>query len=172
MPKPLKTAVIGVGHLGQHHARIYNELPDTELVAVCDSHPENGPKVAQRLGVPLIKNYLELLDKVEAVSIATPTWTHLKVATPFIERGIACLIEKPMTVTLNEADKLIKLAKQNKTVIQVGHIERFNPVLLAIAPYLDNPRYIESTRVSVFSVQVCGCRSCHGCHDPRYRPHS
>jgi len=150
MAERIKTAVIGVGHLGQHHARIYKELPESELVAVCDEHPENGPRVAQRLNVPWIKNPLELIGKVDAVSIATPTWTHLKVATPFIEHGIPCLIEKPMTVTLDEADKLIALSKEKKTLIQVGHIERFNPVLVAIAPYLDNPRYIESTRISVF----------------------
>lgn len=149
-PSPVKVGVVGVGHLGQHHARIFKELPHAELVGVAESNPKRAKEIGERLGVPYYTSYPALLPKVEAVSIAVPTPLHFEVSSFFLERGKGVMVEKPMASTLKEASKMIQIAKENGAVLQVGHVERFNPAVMAIERMNLQPLYIESHRVSQF----------------------
>jgi len=124
----IKVGVVGVGMMGQHHARIYSEL-DCELVGVADKNFEQAKKIGERYGTAYYKDYEELLDKVDAVSIAIPTSMHKKVATDFIKRGIHCLVEKPIASTIEEAKEMINEAERNGVKLMVGHVERFNPAV-------------------------------------------
>lgn len=146
----LRTAVIGVGYLGRFHAQKYRELPGSELVAVVDSFPEAVAKVAAELGVLAVADYRELLGKVDAVSIVVPTPLHFAVAEAFLASGVHVLVEKPITETLEQAQRLIDLAKQHHCVLQVGHLERFNPAIQAAAKVISTPRFIESHRLAPF----------------------
>lgn len=146
----LRTAVIGVGYLGRFHAQKYRELAGSELVAVADSVPEAAQKVAAELGVPAVADYRELLHKVDAVSIVVPTPLHFAVAEAFLEQGVHVLVEKPITETLEQAQALIDLARRKGCVLQVGHLERFNPAIQAAAKVLSTPRFIESHRLAPF----------------------
>lgn len=148
--KTLRTAVIGVGYLGRFHAQKYRELPGSELVAVVDSVPEAAQKVAAELGVAAVSDYRELLGRVDAVSIVVPTPLHFAVAEAFLEHGVHVLVEKPITETLAQAQTLIDLAKRKNCVLQVGHLERFNPAIQAAAKLLSTPRFIESHRLAPF----------------------
>jgi predicted dehydrogenase len=148
--KTLRTAVIGVGYLGRFHAQKYRELPGSELVAVVDSVAEAAQKVGAELGVPSFSDYRELLGKVDAVSIVVPTPLHFAVAEACLAQGIHVLVEKPITETIAQAQTLIDLAKRNKCVLQVGHLERFNPAVQAAAKMLGTPRFIESHRLAPF----------------------
>ncbi|MCP4482711.1 MAG: Gfo/Idh/MocA family oxidoreductase [bacterium] len=150
----LKTSVIGVGSLGQHHARIYAGMKDINLVAVVDSDEKNGKKQAKKYKATYLKDYHQLVGKVDAVSIAVPTPLHFEVAKFFLENKIHCLVEKPITVTLKEADTLISLAEKNGVILQVGHIERFNPAILHAQNFLKNPRFIEINRLGPYSPRV------------------
>lgn len=143
-------AVIGVGYLGKFHAEKYLAMQNATLVALCDTS-DDAKEFAQTHSCSLIKDYKQLLGKVDAVSIATPTPTHFEIAQFFLENNVHVLIEKPITTTINEADTLIAIAKANKLVLQVGHVERFNTALKAINPLLNNPRFIESTRLAPFT---------------------
>jgi predicted dehydrogenase len=147
---PLRTAVIGVGYLGSFHAQKYASLPDVELVGVADIDPGRAEKVAASLGVPHHGDHGELIGRVDAVSIAVPTQFHHAVARDFLEAGVHVLIEKPITVTIEEADELISLADRRGVVFQVGHLERFNPVLMAIDGILREPLFVESVRIAPF----------------------
>ena len=144
----LRVAVIGVGHLGQHHARILSTLPDVDLVAVSDSRLERAQTIAEKFGTRAVSDYRTLLDSVDAVSVAVPTCYHREVAVPFLERGIASLIEKPLAGTLADAEHIVATARESKAVLQVGHIERFNPALGALREYGIRPRYINAERLS------------------------
>lgn len=148
--KKLRVAVIGVGHLGSIHARIYKELPDCELVGVCDSDPDKAAGVSSTLGVPSFCEYRELFGKVDAVSIATPTDTHYRVAKDFLSAGIHTLVEKPFTPSCAEADELISLARSKKLNLAVGHVERFNSAFNATRELIQHPRFIECHRLSPF----------------------
>jgi len=148
--KTLRTAVIGVGYLGRFHAQKYRELPGSELVAVVDSVGEAAQKVGAELGVPALTDYRELLGKVDAVSIVVPTPLHFAVAEACLAHGVHVLVEKPITETIEQAQKLIDLAKRNHCVLQVGHLERFNPAVQAAAKILGTPRFIESHRLAPF----------------------
>lgn len=148
--KTLRTAVIGVGYLGRFHAQKYRELPGSNLVGVVDSVPEVAQKVAAELGVPSFADYREILGKVDAVSIVVPTPLHFAVAEACLAQGIHVLVEKPITETVAQAQSLIDLAKRNKCVLQVGHLERFNPAIQAAAKVLGTPRFIESHRLAPF----------------------
>jgi predicted dehydrogenase len=148
--KKLRTAVIGVGYLGQFHAEKYAQLPGSELVAVVDTDLERVEEIAARLGTKGFTNFREILDNVDAVSIVVPTRFHFNVARSFLERGIHVLLEKPITTTLDEADELIRIARERRAVLQVGHLERFNPVVVALAGYLTKPGFIESVRIAPF----------------------
>lgn len=146
----LRAAVIGVGHLGQHHARNYTEIPGVELVAVCDADPGAGEKIARKHKTQFVADAQKLIGAVDLVSIATPTVTHHVIAKTMLKAGIHCLVEKPMTATVEEAEELVELARAAGLVLQIGHIERFNPTMVAIRQYLNGPRYITADRVSPY----------------------
>lgn len=151
MTKRIKTAVIGVGYLGQFHAEKYAQLPQCDLMGVVDASAQNAQVVADKVGAQAYTDYTELLkDGVDAVSIVTPTSTHYDIANVFLEKGIHVLLEKPMTVTLEEADALIELAKQNDCVLQIGHLERFNPALMGAQDLLKQPKFIEAHRLAPY----------------------
>ena len=149
MNKP-RVGVIGVGYLGSIHARIYKELSTCSLIAVCDTDQVKLNLASKTLRVPGISNYEELFDKVDAVSIATPTNTHYEIASDFLMHNVHTLVEKPFTKNLEEADSLIKLAQENKLILQVGHIERFNSAFGATLKLIKNPKFIECHRLSPF----------------------
>lgn len=147
----INTAVIGVGYLGKFHADKYAALPNSRLVAVVDANLDTANTVADKHGVQALTDYSSLLGKVDAVSIAAPTTLHYKIAKDFLSHGSHVLIEKPITVTVAEADKLIALAKSNNRLIQVGHLERFNAAILDLKQVLDKPMFIESHRLAPFN---------------------
>jgi len=146
----LYTAVIGVGHLGSRHAKVYSEIHNAVLAGVCDTDEEKGKKTAKKYHTQYYADYHQLLDKVQAVSIAVPTFLHHKIAKNCLNRGVHVLIEKPITKTIEEADELLKIAKNKNLIIQVGHIERFNSAIRAIEPYINEPRFIECNRLGPF----------------------
>jgi predicted dehydrogenase len=146
----VKVGVIGVGHLGAIHARIYQQLPKAELVAISDINPRRLKEISSQLGVPGYIDYREAFGQIEAASIAVPTSLHYKIAQDFLKHKISVLIEKPFTKNLSQADKLIKLAKQRGLLLQVGHIERFNSAFIATEKLIKNPRFIECHRLSLF----------------------
>ncbi len=147
----LRVGVVGVGHLGRHHARVIAGLEGVELVAVADSRIEQARAVAEPLGATPLTDYRQLLDRVDAVSVAVPTTLHREVAGAFLERGIPTLVEKPLASSLAEARELVSLADSKNTLLQVGHIERFNPVLSALENGRIRPRYIAAERLSTYT---------------------
>jgi predicted dehydrogenase len=147
----LRIAVVGVGHLGQHHARILAGLPDVDLVGVADSNPEQAHTVADRLGTTAFDSHEPLIDLVDAVSVVTPTIFHHNVAAAFLRRGIPALVEKPVCRTVAEADDLIRLAAEAGVPLQVGHIERFNPAFEDLARRPIRPKFVEAERHGPFT---------------------
>jgi predicted dehydrogenase len=145
---PLRMAVIGVGHLGRHHARILAALPGVHLVAVVDI--DRARAEASAAGARVTTDYREVWDDVDAVTIAVPTVAHLDVARLFLERGVHVLVEKPMASSLAEADAMVTLADTHGAVLAVGHSERFNPAIAAAWPLITTPRFIEVHRLSAF----------------------
>src|SRR5688572_17379173 len=123
----VRMAVVGVGHLGKEHARILAGLPHVDLVGVADVSAEHAKAVAERVGTQAFNDYWPLLNLVDAVSVVVPTPLHETVASEFLRRGIAVLVEKPITPTLAAADRLLDIADKNQALLTVGHIERFNP---------------------------------------------
>ena len=146
----LRCAVVGAGYLGRFHAQKYAALADCELVGVADPSAEARERLKGELGVPTFADHRELLGRVDAVSIATPTSLHHALARDFLAAGAHALVEKPITATAEEARELIALAASKGLVLQVGHLERFNPVILAVEGELSNPRFIESNRLAPF----------------------
>ncbi len=151
MSTPLKTAVIGVGYLGRFHAQKYAALDNAELIGVADASEENARRVAEECGTTAYTDYRELFGKVDAVSIVVPTQLHYQVAKECLQNGIHVLLEKPMTVTVEEADELIAIANEKSLVLQIGHLERFNSAVLALQPVLTQPQFIESHRLAPFN---------------------
>lgn len=147
----LKTAVIGVGYLGKFHAQKYAALHHCELVAVCDAQITTARSIAEQHQCQAVSNHKELLDKVDAVSIVVPTQLHFEVARDFLEQGVHVLVEKPITSTLEQAQQLVELAEQQHCVFQVGHLERFNPAMLALSEVLTEPTFIQSDRVAPYN---------------------
>ncbi len=147
----LKTAVIGVGYLGKFHAQKYANLPDSELVGVCDTNHEIAANIAHELGVTVYTDYNVLLDKVDAVSIVVPTQKHHEVAKTFLSHDIHVLLEKPITSTVAQAQELVDIAQQRELIFQIGHLERFNPAVMALDNVLQQPRFIESHRIAPFN---------------------
>ena len=147
----IRTAVIGVGYLGKFHAQKYSQLKNSKLLAVVDKNFEIAKEVATSTGCTAITDYRELLGQVDAVSIAVPTDLHFDVAKEFLTHQSHVLVEKPITTTLEQADKLIALAKQNDRIIQVGHLERFNPAMVALEQQLTEPKFIESHRLAPYN---------------------
>jgi predicted dehydrogenase len=146
----LRVAVVGVGHLGRHHARLFAAMSGVELVAVVDTKPERAREIAGVSGTRGVFDSRELLGSVDAVTVAVPTESHVEVALPFLERGVAVLVEKPMARTLADADTLIDAARRSGAVLAAGHTERFNPAVAAAAPLLVDPRFIEVHRLGAF----------------------
>lgn len=156
MPSSLKIAVIGVGHLGKEHARIYAGLPQVQLIGVCDTNADKK-EISGTYGVPFYSDYRKLLPLADAVSIATPTSTHYAIAREFLEKGIHTLVEKPITLRLEEANELIDLAREKNCALQVGHIERHNPGLRRIEQIAKNIRFFEIHRLGPFTGRINDC---------------
>lgn len=146
----IRVGVIGVGYLGKLHARIYAGMPDVELVGVADVNADAAREVAAQHGCTAHTDPSELLDKVDAVSIVVPTSLHLPVARPFLERGVHMLMEKPLAPSLAEAQQLVELAERSGGIFQVGHLERFNAGVMALAERAPDPRFIEVHRLGPF----------------------
>ncbi len=144
----IRVAVVGVGHLGQHHARNYSEMKDSvDLVGVVDVDRKAATRFADKFRTQALFDYKMLIGRVDAVSIVVPTTRHYQVAKEFIAAGVHVLIEKPITTTVAEARELIELAREKHVVLQVGHIERFNPAIVKLQEILTNPGFIESHRL-------------------------
>ena len=154
MSQILKVAVVGVGHLGKWHADKYAAAPDCELVAVVDTNIEIARDIAQKHGADAYSDYRDIIPLVDAISLVVPTSLHYKIARVFLEAGIHCLIEKPITESIAEAETLIKIARDKQLILQVGHIERFNSVMIGIVERLDKPRFLESTRLAPFTTRA------------------
>ena len=146
----IRAAVIGVGYLGRFHAQKYAQLEGCELVAVVDAREEVRTAVAAEVKSQGLADYRELLGKVDAVSVVTPTPAHFGIADAFLESGAHVLVEKPITETPEQARALIARAKDRKRVLQVGHLERFNSAILAAEPYLSTPRFVECQRMAPY----------------------
>ena len=146
----LRVAVVGVGHLGKHHARLLAGIEGTRLVAVVDLDMERARAAAGDSGARTLTDYRELGDEVDAVTVAAPTELHHEIALAFLQRGIPVLVEKPMTRTLAEADALIAAAAASGATLAVGHTERHNPAVAAVMPFVTTPRFIEVHRLGVF----------------------
>jgi predicted dehydrogenase len=150
MSQRVKVGVAGVGHMGKEHARIYSELQEAELVGVHDSNPDTARKIAAKCKTRAFGSLEEMVDAVDAASIVTPTTTHLAIAEPFLKRGKHVLVEKPIAMDTEEARKLVDLAEKHGAKLAVGHVERFNPVLVALEERLGRPRFIEAHRLSPY----------------------
>jgi predicted dehydrogenase len=151
MNPKLKTAVIGVGHLGRAHARVLASLETAELVAVCDTNEAPGRAIAEEYNTRFVSDYRELLGQIEAASVATPTVNHHEITCALLDAGIHVLVEKPIARTVAEADEMIALAAANSLVLQVGHIERFNPAFTALQKQLTRPVFFEAHRMGIFT---------------------
>ena len=147
---PLRVGVVGVGHLGRHHARILAERPDVELVAVADIDAARARTVAGRSGCRAESRAAALMEHVDAVMVAVPTEAHREVAEPFLERGIPVLVEKPIAASLTDADALVAAASAAGTLLAVGHTERYNPAVAVARPLITAPRFIEVHRLAQF----------------------
>lgn len=147
----VRMAVIGVGHLGQHHARILAGLPDVDLIGVADANPEQARAVASRLGTAAYDRFEPLLGQVDAVSVVTPTIFHHQVASTFLQHAVPVLVEKPVCRSVAEANDLIELAERHGVPLQVGHIERFNPAFEDLARRPMVPKFVEAERHGPFT---------------------
>jgi predicted dehydrogenase len=148
--KRIRAAVIGVGYLGKFHAEKYASLPDVELVAVVDSDSLRAAEVAAAVGAEPFSDFRELAGRVDLVSIVVPTRMHYETASFFLDNGIHVLLEKPITTTVKEAENLISVAESNGLVLQVGHLERFNPALQAVRSEIIRPGFIDAVRVAPY----------------------
>lgn len=149
--KPLRTAVIGTGHLGRIHARLAAESPHIDLVAVVDVNAEARDRVAAEVGTRGVADYRELKGQIEGAIVATPTIHHYRVVKELLSAGIHVLVEKPITATVAEADDLVRDADRRNLTLQVGHVERFNPGLECVADRLSDVRFMQATRASGFT---------------------
>ncbi|NUP88326.1 MAG: Gfo/Idh/MocA family oxidoreductase [Candidatus Sumerlaeia bacterium] len=150
----VRVAVVGVGHLGQHHARIYSEMADVDLVAVCDANREQAQKVARNCRTQALFDHRQLLGQVDAVSIAVPTALHFGLAKDFLESGTHTLVEKPITTTIQEASELIDISRRCNRILQVGHIERFNAAVVKLREIIEDPVYIVTERLGPYNARV------------------
>ena len=148
--KKTRVGVIGVGYLGTFHAEKYADMADADLVGVVDIDPSKAREAAQKFSTTAFSDYQDLFGKVDAVSIVVPTGDHFHISRDFLEKDVDVMIEKPMTTNLEEADELIQFAETRGLIIQVGHLERFNPAVVALREYLHKPMFIESHRLSIY----------------------
>ena len=147
----LRLAVIGTGALGRHHARILSNMSDVELVAAVDPNEANGRAVADACGTTWLADYSSLWGRIDAAVVVVPTTLHLAVARDFISRGIPLLVEKPLAATVEQGRELVELSRRHNTILQVGHVERFNPAIQTAWRNVDAPRYIRAERLSPYS---------------------
>ncbi|MBR4329965.1 MAG: Gfo/Idh/MocA family oxidoreductase [Candidatus Riflebacteria bacterium] len=154
MNKPVDIGVIGVGHLGQHHARILNEIEGANLVGISDVNEEVGKAAADKYGVKYFRDFKDLAKQVEAVTVVVPTFLHHDVAKYFLENNIHTFIEKPITKTLQDANDLVAIAGEKQLTLQVGHVERFNAAIVKLQSLIENPRFIECQRMCKFSNRI------------------
>lgn len=150
MVEPLRVAVIGVGYLGRFHALIYSRLPQVRLVGVVDAEPARASAVAREAGCAAFTDLTAIIDQVDAVSVVVPTTAHLAVAEPLLSRGIHLLLEKPIAATRREGERIVALADQARAILQIGHLERFNAGVMALAEHIDRPRFVETQRLGEF----------------------
>ena len=147
----IRVGVVGVGALGQHHARTYAAMPDVELVGVVDALPGRAAEIAGPLGTAAFTDYQSLFGRVDAVSIATPTTTHAAIGQEFLNAGADVLVEKPISNSIEAAERLVAAAERNQRILQVGHLERFNPAVRELRKLVANPRFFEAHRLGLFS---------------------
>ncbi len=147
----IRTAVVGVGSLGRHHARIHNDLPETELVAICDTDAGRAREYADLYGCAAVSNHLELIGQIDAASVAVPTIAHADVGCALLDAGISVLVEKPIASSLADADRMIASAAAAGATLMVGHSERFNPAIVAASQVVTAPRFIECHRLAAFT---------------------
>ena len=147
---PLKVGVIGVGHLGQHHARLYSQLPESQLVGILDVDHDRAEAIGKQYNAPILSDIQSLLKQVEAVSVAVPTSYHHVVVQTCLEAGVHVLVEKPLASTVGEARSLVEYAKQRGVMLQVGHVERFNPVMDVVRGIVRHPGFIECHRLAPY----------------------
>jgi predicted dehydrogenase len=146
-----RVAVVGVGHLGRIHARIYAEHPGCELVAVVDRQADRAREIAAELGCQALEDPSELPADLDGASVAVPTMQHAEVAVPLLERGVACLVEKPIAASLEQADAILAAAERGDALLAIGHVERFQPSLRLVRERMKDPRFIECHRLAPFS---------------------
>ena len=146
----VKVGVFGAGSLGQHHVRIYGDIPGVEMVGFFDTDAERAAEIAEKLGVQAFTDFDALADAIDAASVVVPTDLHLDVGTRLLQKGVHLLIEKPIAASSEEAHELVEIAQQQGCVLQVGHIERFNPVLTSLEQRPDEPKFIEAHRLAPF----------------------
>src|SRR5437879_1984579 len=151
VPRRIRVAVVGTGEFGRNHARVYRELDGAELVGVYDQNRQRAAAVAAEFQAPVLQSLEELRGRADAVSVAVPTIAHAEVGCRLLEMGLDVLVEKPMAVDLTEADALLEAALRNGRILQVGHVERFNPAVRAVEPILNRPLFFEVHRLGVFT---------------------
>ena len=149
--KKIRVAVVGTGEFGRNHARVYRELDGAELVGIYDQNPQSAAAVGQEFQTPVLQSLGELQGYADAVSVAVPTTAHAEVGCKLLGMGLDVLVEKPMAVDLAEADALLSAARKNKRILQVGHVERFNPAVRAVEPIVNRPLFFEVHRLGVFT---------------------
>jgi predicted dehydrogenase len=152
-PERLPVAVVGAGEFGRNHARVYSELQNTELLGVFDRDAAKARAVAEEFHTRVFEDLEELRGSVKAASVAVPTEAHSEVGCRLLDMGIDVLVEKPMAADLAQADALLKAAKRNQRILQVGHVERFNPAVIAVEPIVNRPLFFEVHRLGVFTTR-------------------
>lgn len=150
MSDAIRVGVIGVGYLGRYHARIYNDMPGVELVGVADTDHATADRVASEYDTRALYDPMALLDEVDVVSVVVPTSLHRQVAVPYLEKGIHMLLEKPVASTLEDARVIVETAREHGAILQIGHLERFNAGIMALADHVHDPRFIEAHRLGPF----------------------
>jgi len=149
-PRPVRVGVVGAGALGFHHIRLLQKIDGADFVGFYDHNPKRAPYVAKELGATAFPSLEALLDRVEAITVVVPTPAHVDVGLAVLERGIHALIEKPLADTLPGAEQLVRTARDRGLCLQVGHVERFNRAVRAAAPYLEEPRFLQTERLAPF----------------------
>lgn len=154
--RKIRVGLVGAGRMGQLHARLLSQNPGAQFIGIADSDASRSAPLAKKYRIPAFTNPRDFLDKVDAVVIAVPTQAHAAVGKLFLEKGIHCLIEKPLASNLEEANDLIRIAKQHHAILQVGHIERFNPAVMEAVQHIKDPQFIEVNRLGPYDPRVAG----------------
>ncbi|MGH9709535.1 MAG: Gfo/Idh/MocA family oxidoreductase, partial [Candidatus Acidiferrales bacterium] len=149
--KKIRVGVIGVGDFGRNHVRVFHELPGAELVGIHDADPERARQIAAEFGTQAFSDIGQLAEQIDAASVAVPTVLHARISSELLQRGIDVLVEKPIASSRAEADALIATAKNTGRILQVGHLERFNPAVVAVQKIVTRPLFFEVHRLGVFS---------------------